>query len=145
VVEKRLLLLVEDNPDDEEVTLRGLRKADLSNCLIQVSRDGQAALDWLFGDGRLGDPQSGHQPDLILLDLSLPRVSGLDVLKRIRANDRTSLTPVVILTSSLEAIDRHRCYLSGANSYLQKPTDFDQYVETVRQLGVYWMELNESA
>jgi CheY-like chemotaxis protein len=138
---KRLLLLVEDNPDDEEVTLRGLRKADLANCDIQVSRDGQAALDWLFED----DLQGLHQPDLIVLDLSLPRVSGLDVLKRVRANDRTSLTPVVILTSSLEPIDRHRCYLSGANSYLQKPTDFDRYVETVRQLGVYWMELNENA
>jgi CheY-like chemotaxis protein len=144
MTEKRLLLLVEDNPDDEEVTLRGLRKAALANCDIQVSRDGQAALDWLFGDGRLGDPQNRHQPDLIVLDLSLPRVSGLDVLKRVRANDRTSLTPVVILTSSLEPIDRHRCYRNGANSYLQKPTDFNQYVETVRQLGVYWMELNEN-
>ena len=142
---RRLLLLVEDNADDEEMTLRALRKANLECCACETVRDGQEALDWLSGEGRYAGRDTSQQPDLIILDLGLPRVPGLDVLQRIRTDQRLALTPVVILTSSLEQKDRLRSYLSGANSYVQKPVDAGRFSEAVQQLGVYWTSVNERA
>jgi two-component system response regulator len=138
----RTILLVEDNPDDEELTLRALSRNKISN-EVAVVRDGQEAVDWLEGTG----PHAGRNPDdipaLILLDLKLPKIDGLDVLRRVRANPRTALVPVVILTSSKEDRDRASGYQSGANSYVQKPVDFTAFVDAVRQLGMYWLMLNE--
>ena len=138
----RTILLVEDNPDDEELTLRALSRNNISNQVVVV-RDGQEAVDWLEGTG----PHAGRDPDdipaLILLDLKLPKIDGLDVLRRLRANPRTALVPVVILTSSKEDRDRASGYQSGANSYVQKPVDFTSFVDAVRQLGMYWLMLNE--
>ena len=138
----RAILLVEDNQDDEELTLRALSRNNITN-QVQVVRDGQEALDWLEATG----PHAGRDPDdvpaLILLDLKLPKVDGLEVLRRLRANPRTALVPVVILTSSKEDRDRASGYQSGANSYVQKPVDFTQFVDAVRQLGMYWLMLNE--
>jgi two-component system, response regulator len=138
----RTILLVEDNPDDEELTLRALQRNNISN-EVMVVRDGQEAVDWLEGTG----PHSGRDPAdipaLILLDLKLPKIDGLDVLRRLRGNPRTALVPVVILTSSKEERDRASGYQSGANSYVQKPVDFTAFVDAVRQLGMYWLMLNE--
>ena len=138
----RDILLVEDNQDDEELTLRALSRNNITNH-VQVVRDGQEALDWLEATG----PHAGRDPDevpaLILLDLKLPKIDGLEVLRRLRANPRTALVPVVILTSSKEDRDRASGYQSGANSYVQKPVDFTQFVDAVRQLGMYWLVLNE--
>lgn len=138
----RAILLVEDNQDDEELTLRALSRNHITN-QVQVVRDGQEALDWLEATG----PHAGRDPDdvpaLILLDLKLPKIDGLEVLRRLRANPRTALVPVVILTSSKEDRDRASGYQSGANSYVQKPVDFTQFVDAVRQLGMYWLMLNE--
>ena len=141
-IAQRAILLVEDNQDDEELTLRALSRNNISN-QVQVVRDGQEALDWLEGTG----PHAARNPDdvpaLILLDLKLPKVDGLEVLRRLRANPRTALVPVVILTSSKEERDRASGYQNGANSYVQKPVDFTQFVDAVRQLGMYWLMLNE--
>lgn len=141
-ISHRAILLVEDNQDDEELTLRALAKNNIGN-QVSVVRDGQEAVDWLEGTG----PHAGRDPDnvpaLILLDLKLPKIDGLDVLKRLRANPRTALVPVVILTSSKEDRDRISGYRSGANSYVQKPVDFTAFVDAVRQLGMYWLVLNE--
>jgi two-component system response regulator len=136
----RMILLVEDNPDDEALTRRALAKNNIQNA-ITVARDGAEALDYLFGTG----PQEGRPltPELVLLDLKLPKVDGLEVLRRIRAHPRTRLLPVVILTSSLEEKDVISGYGLGANSYIRKPVDFGQFVESVRQLGLYWLILNE--
>jgi len=138
----RAILLVEDNQDDEELTLRALSRNNITN-QVQVVRDGQEALDWLEATG----PHAGRDPDdvpaLVLLDLKLPKIDGLEVLRRLRANPRTALVPVVILTSSKEDRDRASGYQSGANSYVQKPVDFTQFVDAVRQLGMYWLMLNE--
>ena len=138
----RDILLVEDNQDDEELTLRALSRNNITNH-VQVVRDGQEALDWLEATG----PHAGRDPEevpaLILLDLKLPKIDGLEVLRRLRANPRTALVPVVILTSSKEDRDRASGYQSGANSYVQKPVDFTQFVDAVRQLGMYWLLLNE--
>jgi two-component system, response regulator len=138
----RTILLVEDNPDDEELTMRALSRNNISNEVVVV-RDGQEAVDWLEGTG----PHSGRDPNdipaLILLDLKLPKVDGLEVLRRLRANPRTAVVPVVILTSSKEERDRASGYQSGANSYVQKPVDFTAFVDAVRQLGMYWLMLNE--
>ena len=138
----RTILLVEDNPDDEELTLRALSRNNISNEVVVV-RDGQEAVDWLEGTGPHAGRDVSEIPALVLLDLKLPKIDGLDVLRRLRANPRTALVPVVILTSSKEDRDRASGYQSGANSYVQKPVDFTSFVDAVRQLGMYWLMLNE--
>jgi two-component system response regulator len=136
------ILLVEDNADDEELTLRALSRNNIGNQVVVV-RDGQEAVDWLEGTGPHTGRDPNHIPALILLDLKLPKIDGLDVLRRLRANPRTALVPVVILTSSKEERDRASGYKGGANSYVQKPVDFTSFVDAVRQLGMYWLMLNE--
>jgi CheY-like chemotaxis protein len=133
------ILLVEDNEDDVELTRRALRKNNLTNPLV-VARDGQEALDLLFGTGTVEPIES---PAMVLLDLKLPKVDGLEVLRRLRSYDRTRLLPIIILTSSREDCDLVQGYTNGANSYVRKPVDFDQFTEAVRQLGLYWLILNE--
>ncbi len=140
---EKTILLVEDNPDDVTLTLRALKKNNLLNEVV-VARDGVEALDFLFCDGKFADRQPGHQPELILLDLKLPKVDGLEVLKRIRKHERTRLLPVVILTSSNEQSDIISGYELGVNSYIRKPVDFEQFIEAVRQLGLYWLVLNQT-
>jgi two-component system, response regulator len=141
------ILLVEDNPDDEALTLRALKKNDIQNKVF-VARDGAEALEYLFGTSERKErgPERSPEvsPQLVLLDLKLPRVDGLEVLRRIRADERTRLLPVVILTSSKEQRDLVEGYGYGANSYIRKPVDFGQFVEAVRQLGLYWLVLNET-
>lgn len=139
-----VILLVEDNPQDEELTLRAFRKSKILNPVV-VARDGAEALDWLFATGAHAGRDPPIMPHLILLDLKLPKLDGLEVLQRIRADDRTRLLPVVILTSSVEEQDRIAGYGLGANSYVRKPVDFTQFMEAVRQLGLYWLVLNEGA
>ncbi|HOJ20946.1 MAG TPA: response regulator [Armatimonadota bacterium] len=139
---EKVILLVEDNPDDIELTLRALRKNNIANKVV-VARDGVEALDYLFGTGAYAGRDIDGQPQVVLLDLKLPRMDGLEVLKRIRADARTKLVPVVILTSSREEQDLIEGYRSGANSYIRKPVDFDQFTEATRQLGLYWLVLNE--
>jgi two-component system response regulator len=135
------ILLVEDNPDDVELTLRAFRKSNIANDII-VARDGVEALDYLFSTGsHAGRP--GDLPQVVLLDLKLPKVDGLQVLQRIRANPKTRLLPIVILTSSIEEQDLVSGYRLGANSYIRKPVDFQEFVEAVRQLGLYWLLLNQ--
>lgn len=135
-----VILLVEDNADDEALTLRALKKNNITNEVI-VARDGAEALDYLFGAGK----QAGHPlfPQVTLLDLKLPKIDGLEVLRRIRDDQRTKMLPVVILTSSNEERDRLQGYNFGANSYVRKPVDFVQFTDAVRQLGLYWLLLNE--
>ena len=139
----KVILLVEDNPDDEALTLRALKKNDIRNQVV-VARDGAQALEYLFGTGERKERDPEVLPELVLLDLKLPRVDGLEVLRRIRADERTRLLPVVILTSSKEQRDLVEGYGYGANSYIRKPVDFGQFVEAVRQLGLYWLVLNET-
>jgi two-component system, response regulator len=135
----KVILLVEDNPKDEALTLRALKKANILNPVV-VAHDGVEALDYLFArDGDAAKPL----PQLILLDLKLPKIDGLEVLKRIRGDERTQILPVVILTTSTEDRDRLDGYRFGANSYIRKPVDFLQFVEAVGQLGLYWLVLNE--
>jgi CheY-like chemotaxis protein len=137
----RVILLVEDNPDDEMLTVRALKKNNVLNDVF-VARDGVEALDYLFRTG----PHAGRdlvEPSVILLDLKLPRLDGLGVLRRIRADERTRRLPVVVLTSSKEQQDLLESYGLGANSYIRKPVDFDQFTEAMRQLGMYWLVLNE--
>ena len=136
------ILLVEDNADDEALTMRALRKNNISN-EIMVARDGAEALDYLFGEGAYAGRDTGMQPALILLDLKLPKVDGFEVLRKLRADRRTRLLPVVILTSSKEQQDIANGYGLGANSYVRKQVDFQDFVEAVRQLGLYWLVLNE--
>lgn len=138
----RSILLVEDNPQDEMLTLRALRKVNLSNQVVVV-RDGQQALDYLGGEGEFADRRAMSLPAVVLLDLNLPRVGGLEVLQRLRSTTRTRLLPVVILTSSDEDRDRLRSYENGANSFVRKPLDFGEFAETVARLGVYWLATNE--
>jgi CheY-like chemotaxis protein len=134
----KTILLVEDNPDDEELTLYAFRKNNISNEIV-VARDGQQALDLLFGTG--GEP--GIQPSVILLDLKLPKMDGLEVLRQIRADGRTRMLPVVILTSSKEDQDLVAGYSLGCNSYVHKPVNFNEFTEAARQLGLYWLLLNQ--
>jgi two-component system response regulator len=138
----RTILLIEDNADDEELTLRALARNNIGN-KVDVVRDGQEALEWLDGTGAHQGRDPRDVPALILLDLKLPKVDGLEVLRRLRANPHTAVVPVVILTSSKEDRDRAQGYHGGANSYVQKPVDFTSFVDAVRQLGMYWLMLNE--
>ena len=141
-ISPRTILLVEDNQDDEALTLRALARNNIGNEVVVV-RDGQDAIDWLEGTGSHAGRNATNVPALILLDLNLPKIDGLEVLRRLRANPRTAVVPVVILTSSKEDRDRASGYFSGANSYVQKPVDFTSFVHAVRQLGMYWLVLNE--
>ena len=138
----KTILLVEDNPDDVALTLRALKKNNISNEVV-IARDGVEAIDYLFGQGAWAGRDLEQRPILILLDLKLPKVDGLEVIKRIRADERTRLLPVVILTSSNEESDLINGYALGANSYVRKPVDFNQFSEAVRQLGLYWLLWNE--
>ncbi|MEZ0324653.1 MAG: response regulator [Fimbriimonas sp.] len=135
--EPKTILLVEDNSDDEQLTLRAMRQSEVPN-IIRVARDGAEALDHLYG------PNATRLPDLILLDLKLPKVSGLEVLQKIRSEAKTRSLPVVVLTSSDEERDIIESYNIGANSYIRKPVDFDEFIDAVRQLGVYWLTLNKT-
>jgi DNA-binding response OmpR family regulator len=136
---EKVILLIEDNPDDEALTLRALKNNNIRN-EVRVARDGQEALDYFFGD----DAASNPEPTVVLLDLKLPKVNGLEILRRIRENEKTKMQPVVILTSSVEEQDIVNGYKLGANSYIRKPVDFGQFLEAVRQLGLYWLVLNEA-
>ena len=137
------ILLVEDNPNDEELTLYALKKNNISNH-IQVVRDGAEALEYLFCTGVYAHRQINDPPKVVLLDLKLPKVDGLEVLERIKADDRTRTIPVVMLTSSQEERDIVESYQLGVNSYIVKPVDFELFIEAVRQLGLYWMLLNQT-
>lgn len=136
------ILLVEDNRQDEVLILHALRKINLANT-VDVARDGQQALDYLFAEGEFASRAGQPLPTVILLDLNLPKVGGLDVLERLRADPRTKLLPIVILTSSDEERDRLRSYENGANSFVRKPLNFAEFAETVARLGVYWLATNE--
>jgi CheY-like chemotaxis protein len=138
----KAILLVEDNRQDEQLILRSLRKVNLVNA-VDVVRDGQQALDYLFGTGEFASRADLPLPTVVLLDIGLPRVSGLEVLERLRATPRTRLLPVVILTSSDEERDRLRSYENGANSFVRKPLDFAEFAETVARLGIYWLATNQ--
>jgi two-component system response regulator len=139
---EHVILLVEDNSSDEELTLRALRKSNISNSVV-VARDGAAALDYLFATGAHAGRDPTLLPQVVLLDLNLPKIGGLEVLKTIRADPRTKLLPVVILTSSKEDRDLLDGYELGANSYIVKPVDFSQFADAIRQLGLYWFVLNQ--
>ncbi len=141
--EKKVILLVEDNPDDEALTLRALKKNNITNQIV-VARDGVEAIDYLLGTGTYAGRDSTVQPEVVLLDLKLPKMDGFEVLAKLRADHRTKMLPVVILTSSKEEQDIAHGYGLGANSYVRKPVDFEQFVEAVRELGLYWLVLNES-
>ncbi len=143
-MENRVVLLVEDNPDDVELTLRAFKKNHISNEVVVV-RDGQEALDFLYFRGQYAGRDPNMVPQVVLLDLKLPRLGGLDVLKQIRADERTRLLPVVILTASREEEDVVAGYRMGCNSYLRKPVDFVAFNDVVRELGLYWLVMNEPA
>jgi DNA-binding response OmpR family regulator len=143
-MEQKMILLVEDNADDEALTIRALKKNNIRNELV-VMRDGAEALDYLFCRGNFAERNPHERPQVILLDLKLPKVDGLEVLRQIRSNDATRLLPVVILTSSREEQDMIKGYSLGANSYVRKPVDFIEFAEAVRELGLYWLVLNEPA
>lgn len=138
-----VILLVEDNPDDEELTRLAFAESRIANELV-VARDGQEALDYLFAAGKFSNRNIDERPQLVLLDLKLPKIDGLEVLRRIRADERIQFLPVVILTSSKEERDLIEGYKLGANSYIQKPVDFSRFVDAVRQLELYWLVLNET-
>ena len=140
---QKTILLVEDNPNDEMLTIRALKKNNILNEVIVV-RDGVEALDYLFAEGEHEGRNLDIMPEVILLDLKLPKISGLEVLKRIKSDERTKWLPVVVLTTSTEDQDLISSYEFGANSYIQKPVDFDQFIKAVGQLGLYWLVLNES-
>ena len=141
-MDKKIVLLVEDNPDDEELTRIAFEECHLANELVVV-RDGQEALDYLFLTGKYADRKMLDLPQVMLLDLKLPKVDGLEVLQRVRADERTKQLPVVVLTSSRHEQDLIDSYSLGASSYIQKPVDYLQFVEAVRQLGLYWLVLNQ--
>jgi len=140
---KKVILLVEDNPDDELLAIRALKKNNIMNEVV-VARDGVEALDYLFGTGAYAGRDMSVMPQVVLLDLKLPKIDGLEVLRRLRDDERTKLLPVVILTSSKEELDLTTSYSLGANSYIRKPVDFVQFTEAIKQLGLYWLVLNES-
>jgi two-component system, response regulator len=138
----RKILLVEDNPDDVALTLRAFKKNNIANQVV-VAADGQAALDWLWGEGEYAGRDTTELPAFVLLDLKLPKVDGLEVLRALRANPRTRLLRVVVLTTSREEQDVVESYSLGANSYIRTPVDFDEFLHVVGQLGLYWLILNE--
>ena len=140
---QKMILLVEDNADDEELTMRTLRKAKIVNEVV-VARDGNEALEFLFGTGKHAGRDVSHMPTVVLLDLKLPKLNGIDVLRRLRADPRTRLLPVVVLTSSSEDEDMVKSYESGANSYVRKPVDFSAFAAAITQLGIYWILLNQA-
>jgi two-component system response regulator len=143
-MDSKIILLIEDNPDDEALTLRALKKNNIKNEVV-VAHDGVEALDYLFGMGPHAGRDMTTMPQVILLDLKLPKVDGLEVLRQLRADERTRLLPVVILTTSNEEKDRISSYGLGANSYVRKPVDFGAFIDAIRQLGLYWLILNEPA
>jgi two-component system response regulator len=143
LLKEKVILLVEDNSDDEILTLRALKKNNITNEVV-VARDGVEALDYLFGTGRYAGRDISVMPQITLLDLKLPKIDGLEVLRRVRANDATKFLPVVILTTSNEDKDRLAGYSLGANSYIRKPVDFEQFTQAVLQLGLYWLLLNQA-
>lgn len=138
----KIILLVEDNPDDEALTIRALKRHHIGNDIV-VARDGVEALDYLFGTGLHSERDMSIKPTVILLDLKLPRIDGLEVLRRLREDERTRLLPVVVLTTSNEEQDMLSSYSLGCNSYIRKPVDFIQFSEAIRQLGMYWLLMNE--
>ena len=140
----RVIVLVEDNANDEELTLRAFRKSNIVNRVVVV-RDGAEALDYFFARGSYANRPANEVAQVVLLDLKLPKIDGLDVLRALRSDDRTRLIPIVVLTSSAEEQDLVRSYGLGANSYVRKPVDFTQFVEAVRQLGLYWLVINQAA
>jgi len=138
------ILFVEDDPEDAELTIRYLKKNHLTNNLVHV-RNGEEALDFLFATGRFADRMHiSYAPKLILLDIQMPKINGIEVLQRIRANDKTKKIPVVMLTSSNQAPDIYKCYDLGANSYIVKPVEFDKLVEAIKTIGLYWLSLNQT-
>ena len=141
-MKEKIVLLVEDNPDDITLTLRALKKNSILNEVV-VAKDGVEALDYLFGTGIYAGRDTSVMPVVTLLDLKLPKIDGFEVLKRVRSNERTKLIPVVILTSSKEERDLINGYSLGANSYIRKPVDFEQFTEAIRELGLYWILINE--
>lgn len=141
--ENKIILLVEDNPDDELLMIRALKKSHIGNEIV-IARDGVEALDYLFGTGSYEGRDMRQMPQLIMLDLKLPKIDGLEVLRRLRANDRTKYIPVVVLTTSTEQQDVISSYELGANAYVQKPVDFEDFVEATRQLGLFWLVINKS-
>jgi CheY-like chemotaxis protein len=143
MLNNKTILLVEDNPDDVELTLRAFRKSNIMNEVI-VKRDGAEALDFFFGKDGVADKGDNGLPCVILLDLKLPKIDGLEVLKKLRADERTKLIPTVIMTSSKEQGDVVNGYKIGCNSYIRKPVDFNHFAEAVKQLGLYWLILNET-
>ena len=142
-MKEKHILLVEDDPDDVKLTLKALQKSRVANT-VEVVWDGVEALDYLFGRGKFAARDKSMMPQLILLDLKMPKMDGLEVLRRIRSDERTKLLPVVILTTSTEDRDRIESYKLGANSYIRKPVDFHQFADAVEQLGLYWLVLNEA-
>jgi two-component system, response regulator len=143
-MDERVIVLVEDNANDEELMVRAFRKSNIVNRVV-VLRDGADALDYFFARGAYADRSPGETAQVVLLDLKLPKVDGHEVLRTLRADARTKLIPIVVLTSSVEEQDMVRSYCLGANSYVRKPIDFTQFVEAVRQLGLYWLVINRAA
>jgi len=143
IMNKKLILLVEDNPDDVALTMLAFKKSNILNEVV-VAKDGVEALEYLFGTGKYEGRDMNIKPQLILLDLKMPKMDGLEVLQRMRSDERTKLLPVVVLTTSSEDKDRIESYKLGANSYIRKPVDFIQFAEAVRQLGLYWIVMNEA-
>jgi two-component system, response regulator len=142
-MKNKVILLAEDNPDDVQLTLRALKKSKIMNEVV-VAQDGIEALEYLFGTGKYAGRDTKVLPQVVLLDLKMPRMDGLETLQRIRNDERTKLLPVVILTTSSEDRDRIESYTVGANSYIRKPVDFNQFAEAINQLGLYWLVLNEA-
>ena len=142
-MDDKIILLVEDNPDDEALTFRAFQKNNITN-KIDVARDGEEALDYFFAEGGMAERDSSEHPQVILLDLNLPKVSGLEVLKKIRGDERTRRIPVVVLRSSAEESDIMNCYDMGASSYIQKPVDFKKFIEVIGNMGLYWLVFNRT-
>ena len=139
---RKMILVVEDNPDDEALTLRALQKNHIAH-EIMVVHDGVEALDYLFGRGQFADRDMSIMPELVLLDLKLPKIDGLEVLRHLRHDERTALIPVIVLTTSDEVTDRLESYRLYANSFIRKPVDFNKFMDAIRQIGMYWLVLNE--